>query len=111
MSTVGCRAINIVLICSGLLLIAPSHAGPPFDLGSFHGRVVYLDFWASWCTPCRQSFPWMQSMQDAYQRQGLAVVAVNLDHDRSDAEQFLQKYQPTLRCSSIRKAHMPSDSK
>jgi thiol-disulfide isomerase/thioredoxin len=96
MSIVGRRAIHCFLISAALLLIGPSHAATPFDLGSFRGRVVYLDFWASWCAPCRQSFPWMQAMKDAYERRGLTVVAINLDHDRADAEQFLQKYQPNF---------------
>jgi thiol-disulfide isomerase/thioredoxin len=96
MSAAGRRAINILLLCAGLFLLGPSQAATPFDLGSFRGRVVYLDFWASWCAPCRQSFPWMQAMKDAYERQGLAVVAINLDHDRSDAEQFLHRYQPNF---------------
>ena len=74
---------------------------PPFaaraaavDLAEFRGSVVYLDFWASWCAPCRQSFPWMQTMQDAYGAQGLRVVAVNVDQYRADAEQFLAKFHP-----------------
>ena len=66
------------------------------SLDDFHGRVVYLDFWASWCAPCRQSFPWMQSLYTAYQGQGLAVVAVNVDAERTDAEHFLEQYHPAF---------------
>jgi thiol-disulfide isomerase/thioredoxin len=71
-------------------------AGAPIDIGDFHGRVVYLDFWASWCAPCQQSFPWMQNMQDAYAKEGLTVVAVNLDHHQFDADRFLAKWHPTF---------------
>lgn len=53
------------------------------------GSVVYLDFWASWCRPCRQSFPWMNEMQAKYKSKGLQVVAVNLDAKTGDAMQFL----------------------
>jgi cytochrome c biogenesis protein CcmG, thiol:disulfide interchange protein DsbE len=81
-------------VCFALLM--PVQAAWPLDLDQFRGRVVYLDFWASWCGPCRQSFPWMQSMKDTYGGQGLAVVAVNLDADRADAEKFLQQYRPTF---------------
>ncbi|MHB8475948.1 MAG: TlpA disulfide reductase family protein [Steroidobacteraceae bacterium] len=66
------------------------------DLAEFRGNVVYLDFWASWCAPCRQSFPWMQTMQDAYGAQGLRVVAVNVDQYRADAERFLAKFHPNF---------------
>jgi len=66
-----------------------------FDgVDAYRGRVVYLDFWASWCAPCRQSFPWMQAMHDAYAQQGLTIIAVNLDINRADAERFLQQYKP-----------------
>lgn len=61
----------------------------PVKLSELKGKVVYLDFWASWCGPCKQSFPFMNEMQAKYQAQGLEVVAVNLDRQRSDADQFL----------------------
>lgn len=69
-------------------------AGAPIDLEAFHGRVVYLDFWASWCVPCRLSFPWMQSMQDAHAADGLTVIAVNVDRERAAADRFLQQFHP-----------------
>lgn len=61
------------------------------SLQEFKGQVVYLDFWASWCGPCRKSFPWMSQMQAKYKAQGLAVVAVNLDVDSALAREFLTK--------------------
>src|ERR1700722_10218114 len=64
----------------------------PLDLGALRGRVIYLDFWASWCGPCRQSFPWMEAMRKAHQSQGLTIIAVNVDHDRVDAERFLKLF-------------------
>jgi cytochrome c biogenesis protein CcmG/thiol:disulfide interchange protein DsbE len=79
-----------------LVLIAPTRADPRLDLTSLRGRVVYLDFWASWCGPCKQSFPWMQTMKETYERQGLTVVAVNLDMDRADANKFLEQFKPTF---------------
>ena len=79
-----------------LLSLAPAHAESSDDFNGYRGRVVYLDFWASWCTPCRQSFPWMQAMKDTYERQGLSVIAVNLDRHREDADRFLAKFRPNF---------------
>src|SRR3954452_4157172 len=61
--------------------------GPLLD--GLKGKVVLLDFWASWCDPCRRSFPWMSEMQRRYAGSDLLVVAVNLDQDRKAADQFL----------------------
>jgi cytochrome c biogenesis protein CcmG, thiol:disulfide interchange protein DsbE len=58
-------------------------------LEAFKGRVVLLDFWASWCGPCRQSFPWMNEMQARHGARGLQVVAINLDRQRAEADTFL----------------------
>ena len=58
-------------------------------LSDLKGKVVYVDFWASWCGPCKQSFPWMNDMQRKYGARGLQVVAINLDAKRADADRFL----------------------
>lgn len=60
------------------------------DLSSFKGQTVYLDFWASWCGPCKQSFPWMNEMQTKYSGKGFRVVAVNVDRLTADATLFLK---------------------
>jgi len=81
-----------LFFCFGLVGLGAAQAEPVFDLASLHGRVVYLDFWASWCAPCRQSFPWMQSLQATYAPEGLTVVAVNVDRERRAADRFLAQY-------------------
>ncbi|MDT8407281.1 MAG: TlpA disulfide reductase family protein [Methylococcales bacterium] len=65
-------------------------------LDQFRDKVVYLDFWASWCAPCRTSFPILQSWQQKYQEQGFTVVAINLDEDKDAALRFLQHYPVTF---------------
>ncbi|MEP6607830.1 MAG: TlpA disulfide reductase family protein [Burkholderiaceae bacterium] len=71
---------------------------PPFDLvgtpkpvrlTDMKGQVVYVDFWASWCAPCKQSFPWMNEMQAKYGPRGFTVVGINVDQKREDADKFL----------------------
>jgi len=78
----------------------PGQAAPPFalpdatgatvSLAALRGRVVYVDFWASWCGPCRRSFPWMNAMRARYGKDGLTIVGVNVDKRRDDAERFLR---------------------
>ena len=55
------------------------------------GKVVYIDFWASWCAPCVKSFPWMNKIQQQYKAQGFTVISINVDADKEKANQFLQE--------------------
>ena len=80
----------------GVLVLGTLAQAADLDLNAYRGKVVYLDFWASWCGPCKQSFPWMENLKDTYGRQGLAVIAVNLDMDRADADKFLERFRPTF---------------
>lgn len=77
-------------------------AAPPFTLPTlqteqattlqqFAGKVVYLDFWASWCAPCRTSFPLLNKLHEKLKAQGFTVLAVNLDEDKANAEKFLKE--------------------
>lgn len=95
------RAWFTVLLA--LILSGTSYAGnkaPNFNLpaasgniqlNQYKGKVVYLDFWASWCVPCRHSFPWMNDMQKKYKAGGLEVVTINLDKKRALADRFLKE--------------------
>lgn len=88
---------------AGLLSLSAQAAeigqtAPDFDLSGrtgnvklsdYKGKVVYLDFWASWCGPCKQSFPWMNDMQARYGNKGLSVVGINVDQKTDDAKTFL----------------------
>jgi cytochrome c biogenesis protein CcmG, thiol:disulfide interchange protein DsbE len=71
-------------------LSLPTANGETVNIDQLKGKVVYVDFWASWCGPCRKSFPWMTEMQKKYGPAGFTVVAVNVDKKRPDAERFLQ---------------------
>ena len=80
---------------------------PVESLQALKGEVVYLDFWASWCPPCVQSFPFMNQLQQEYGKQGLRIIGVNLDEKIVDANVFLDKYDaefaivadPTRQCA------------
>jgi thiol-disulfide isomerase/thioredoxin len=76
----------------------PAQSPPRWPLlDTLHGQVVLLDFWASWCSPCLHSFPWMNDLQKKHAGEGLVIVAVNLDQDRTLAEAFLQKVPAQFR--------------
>ena len=64
--------------------------GGAFSLESFRGRVVLVDFWASWCGPCRKSFPALDRLNRKYQGQGLKVVGISLDAEKAAVTQFLE---------------------
>jgi cytochrome c biogenesis protein CcmG, thiol:disulfide interchange protein DsbE len=83
------KSLTVILLWLGLLLVASEGVASEPALSEYRGHVVWLDFWASWCAPCRQSFPWMEHVQQRYADRGLLVVAVNVDHDLQSAERFL----------------------
>ena len=62
------------------------------SLSQYKGKVVYIDFWASWCIPCRKSFPWMNSMEQKYSGKGLKIITINLDKKEKAVEKFLKRY-------------------
>ncbi len=77
---------------AGAATSSPLTAAPAWStLKSLNGKVVLVDFWASWCGPCLQSFPWMNELQQKHADEGLVVVAVNVDQERALAEAFLKK--------------------
>jgi peroxiredoxin len=63
----------------------------PFDMRQFRGKVLYVDFWASWCSSCAKSFPFMNALDKEFRDNGLQVVGINLDDDMASARAFLEK--------------------
>ena len=96
----GRRLAGLALCLAALAVALPARAveggqvAPEFELpgragtlklSDYKGKLVYLDFWASWCGPCKQSFPWMNDMQARYGDKGLRIVGVNVDKKQDDA--------------------------
>ena len=79
------------------------------NLIELRGNVVLLDFWASWCVPCRRSFPWMNAMHHKYADRGLVIIAVNLDRNSADAERFLEQYPAAFRIVSDPDANLAKE--
>jgi cytochrome c biogenesis protein CcmG, thiol:disulfide interchange protein DsbE len=77
---------------------APMFEGAPLTgraairLEDYAGKVVYLDFWASWCAPCRLSLPWMERLHREHAAAGLEVIAINVDEKAAEARRFLKRF-------------------
>lgn len=70
------------------------------SLSDYRGEVVYLSFWASWCTPCRQEMPYLAQLWERHRERGFQVLAINVDEDLALAKEFAAQYQlpfPLLR--------------
>lgn len=58
-------------------------------LDDYKGKVVLIDFWATWCGPCQKSMPFFNSLRNERQKDGFEIVAINVDEDQETARQFL----------------------
>lgn len=70
--------------------------GRMLSLEQFKGHVVYVDFWASWCAPCRAAIPALEIFYQRYRARGLVVVGVNVDTERNSAQRMLDQLLPTF---------------
>jgi peroxiredoxin len=68
-----------------------SHEGVNIKLSELRGQVVMVNFWASWCGPCRQEMPLLQQLYDRYQSLGFALLGVNVDEDQVAANKILKE--------------------
>ena len=67
--------------------------GKPLDLASYRGKVVLLDFWATWCTPCRDEIPHFVEFQDKYREQGFQVIGISMDDDPKPVREFYKEFK------------------
>jgi peroxiredoxin len=71
-------------------------AGKTVKLSALRGRVVLLDFWASWCVPCKKELPVLAEMAKRLHQRGIEILAVNVDKKRENAETFLRAQGVTM---------------
>jgi len=75
-------------------LVVPELDGQAFDLRALRGKVVIVNFWATWCPPCRQEMPALDAFYRRYHGQGLEMIGLSADrrHDRSDVRKVMQSF-------------------
>ena len=73
-----------------------SRAGKPLSLSEYKGKVVMLNFWASWCVPCKQEMPLLETIQKKYSKLGFTLIGVNVEPDSKAANAVLQKIPVTF---------------
>ena len=67
--------------------------GAPLRLSDFRGKVILLDFWASWCAPCRDEIPHLVEWQAKYGSSGLQVIGISMDDDPAAAQKFAREFK------------------
>jgi len=83
--------------------------GSPLRLHELRGKIVYVDFWASWCIPCREAFPFMNDVSSAFPAAQFEVLAVNLDEQTADARSFLTHFPAAFRLALDEAKQCPVD--
>jgi peroxiredoxin len=70
----------------------PDLHGTQISLKQYHGKLVFLNFWATWCIPCREEMPAMEQLHQTFQSQGLAILAVDLKESPEKVKAFFDQH-------------------
>jgi len=102
----GYKAVGVMLLLIMSNMAYSQNWIEKLDLNQYEGKVIYLDFWASWCGPCRKSFPWLNEMEERYNDKDLVIIGVNLDTDIALANQFLESVPASFKLFSDPDGHL-----
>lgn len=100
---VGTLLVMFWLMTTSVHGLEPGENAPEFTLpdidfknpvvfSAYKGKIVYLDFWASWCRPCLDSLPWLSEIHVEFKAQGFTVLAINIDEEVADGRKFLDRH-------------------
>jgi thiol-disulfide isomerase/thioredoxin len=117
MKTLLC-GLAVLLVASAASALAPGDAPPAIDmpdqagkkvnLSELKGKVVVVDFWASWCGPCKQEMPVLEVLHKKYAKEGLVIVGVNIDNNPKKMNNFLRGTPVSFRIVHDRKLAVAS---
>ena len=113
MKTLHCALATMLLIASSARALTPGGAPPAIDmpdqtgekveLSALEGKVVLVDFWASWCGPCKDEMPVLEALHKKYAAKGLVIVGVNIDSSSKKMNKFLKGTTVSFRIVHDRK--------
>ena len=66
--------------------------GQKLDLTAYQGKVILIDFWATWCGPCQKSMPFLNGLRNEHLSEGFEIIAINVDENTEEAREFLKAH-------------------
>jgi thiol-disulfide isomerase/thioredoxin len=91
---------KVVGVEAPVCALSPLATPEAVDMRQLRGQVVYVDFWASWCGPCAQAFPFMNALDREFRERGLQIIGINVDEHPADARRFLAKHAASFRLAA-----------